>query len=163
MQEIKLKYLDKTLKLFITFFLILLTAGYVIGIVLIDHKTSFRISDISEEYVGTPEDSEKEEIKYSKSPNEIYIFLHNHIISLTILFFLTGLIFYFSSIVSDNLKLILLIEPFIAIITTFGGIWLIWKVSPLFAWLVIVSGISMFACYFIMVFLILKELWLTKK
>jgi hypothetical protein len=55
-----------------------------------------------------------------------------------------------------------MVEPILAIGTTFGGIWLMRFVSEYFSWLVLVSGVTMVGCYFVMVMLILKELWLTK-
>ena len=89
----------------------------------------------------------------------MYIFLHNHILSLALVFFALGSIFYFSSAVGDGWKAVLLVEPFVAIGTTFGGIWFMRFVSAHFSWLVMISGVSMVICYATMVILILKELW----
>ena len=86
------------------------------------------------------------------------IFLHNHILSLSLIFFAVGGIFYFSSIASGTLKSFLMIEPFAAIVTTFGGIWLMRYVSPAFTYLVILSGLTMGLCFAAMVILILVEL-----
>ena len=46
--------------------------------------------------------------------------------------------------------------------TTFGGIALVRFVSPLYSWLVLASGLSLFLCYVAMVILIVKELWFTE-
>lgn len=153
---------DFNLKILITAFLILLTFGYSIGLLLVEHKTALTPAGITEEYKGTNEDSQEEVIKYPRSKNEMYIFLHNHVTSLSVIFFIIGFIFYFSSAVSCQIKTFLILEPFISIAVTFSGIWLLWETSQLFSWLVLVSGILMGLSYAAMVVLILIELWIPK-
>lgn len=157
----RLKTADPTLRLFISAFLLLLTTGYTIGLVFVDHTTSGTPQGLTEQYRGTPEGAEKAELKYAKSVDEMSIFLHNHILSLSLVFFAVGGIFYFSS-VPEKWKRFLMVEPIIAIATTFGSIWLMRFFSEYFSWLVIISGTTMVGCYFVMVILILKELWLRK-
>ena len=159
----KLRDADVPMRLFITAFLLVVTAGYAVGLAFVDHTTSGTPSGISEEFRGnegsgavTTETAP--ELKFEKSPRELYTFLHNHIFSLSMLFFCVGAVFSFSS-VRPGLRSFLLVEPFVAIVTTFGGIWLLRYVSPAFSWLVIVSSLSMIGCYVAMVVLILKELW----
>jgi hypothetical protein len=100
-------------------------------------------------------------MKFEKSAREMYILIHDHVLSLALLFFALGGIFSFSSLVSDKLKLFLVVEPFVAIVTTFGGIALVRFVAIQFSWLVILSGFSMFASFATMSVLILVELWVT--
>ena len=178
----RLAQADRSLRLFLTAFLLVLTAGYAIGMLFVDHTTSGTPDGLAAEFRGNEDDQahvqsegrardesqvrsesrsesrSQPELKFEKSPREIYTFLHNHIFSLSLLFFCVGTIFYFSS-TPQRLKTFLLVEPFVAIVTTFGGIWLTWFVSPVFSWLVIISGLSMLACYVIILFLIIRELW----
>ncbi|MDI6802778.1 MAG: hypothetical protein QME58_02890 [Bacteroidota bacterium] len=163
LNNFSLRQSDFNLKILITAFLILLTFGYSIGLLLVEHKTALTPSGITEEYKGTNEDSQAEVIKYSRSKNEMYIFLHNHITSLSVIFFVIGFIFYFSSIASNQLKTFLILEPFMSIAITFSGIWLLWETSQLFSWLVLISGILMGLSYAAMVILILIELWIPKR
>lgn len=157
-----LKDADAPLKLFITVFLFMLSTGYIIGLSFVDHTSDGTVQGLEEQYRGQPESSEATELKYAKGADEMYVFLHNHILSLSMVFFCVGIIFYFTAGTSPALKKFLMVEPLIAIGTTFGGIWLMWFVSGYFSWLVIISGVSMVGCYFIMVGLILKELWLRR-
>ncbi|MBI5216693.1 MAG: hypothetical protein HY960_13150 [Ignavibacteriae bacterium] len=161
MTQWRLKDADTTLRLFLTAFLLVLTIGYSIGLFFVEHKSSGSPSGLVEEYRGTPEGIESAELKYEKSADEMYIFLHNHILSLSFVFFALGGLFYFSSI-KESWKTLLMVEPLIAIITTFGGIWAMRFVSEHFVWLVLISGTSMVGCYFVMVGLMLKELWFRK-
>lgn len=157
-----LRQSDFHLKILITAFLILLTFGYSVGLLLVEHKTALTPNGITEEYRGTNNDTQAEVIKYPRSKNDMFIFLHNHITSLSVIFFIIGFIFYFSSMVSNQLKTFLILEPFISIAITFSGIWLLWETSQLFAWLVLISGILMGLSYVAMVLLILLEVWIPK-
>ena len=158
----RLRDADRTQRLFITAFLVLLTCGYGIGLLFVGHITATTPQGITQQYLGTPENLQATEIRYAKSLQEMYTVLHNHILSLALVLFAVGGIFYFTSIPRSIFKDTLIIEPFVAIATTFGGIWLTRYVSAYFSWLVFVSGISMVGCYLVMVIVILKELWLKK-
>ena len=155
----RLRDADSSARLFLSTFLIVLTIGYGIGLLFVDHTTSGTPHGLAEEFRGTPEGTHAAELKYEKGENEMYIFLHNHILSLSLVFFAAGGMFYFSSLVHDGLRKFLMVEPLIALITTFGGIWLTRFVAAEFSWLVIVSGITMVGCYLAMVVLMLIELW----
>ena len=155
----KLKDADRILRLFITAFLLILTGGYAIGLLFVDHTATGSLHGLEQEYRCTPENANAAEIKYAKSVDEMYVFLHNHVLSLSIVFFFVGGTFYFSSLVKDGWKRFLMVEPILAIVTTFGGIWLMRFVSEDFSWLVVISGLTMVGCYIVMVALILVELW----
>jgi hypothetical protein len=159
----KLRDADTTLRLFLSTFLLVLTLGYGIGLFFVEHSTSFSSRGIQEQFIGNGDVDGATEIKYEKSVHEMYVFIHNHVLSLALVFFTVGVIFYFSSIVSERLKRFLLVEPLAAVGTTFGGIVLTRFVSPLYSWLVLASGLSLFVCYFAMVVLIAKELWFTER
>ncbi|MDH3251168.1 MAG: hypothetical protein OEM41_00170 [Ignavibacteria bacterium] len=155
----RLRDADRTMRVFLTSFIIVVSAGYAVGLLFVDHTTSMTNEGVEQQFLGTPESTAAEELRYAKGPHEMFVFLHNHILSLSLLFFVLGGIFFFSSITPTRWKGFLLIEPFGAIITTFGGIVLVRYVSPSFSWLVIISGLSLPICYAAMVLLILKELW----
>ncbi|MEK9136834.1 MAG: hypothetical protein AAB393_06895 [Bacteroidota bacterium] len=159
----RLKDADATLRLFLSTFIIVLTIGYSVGLFFVEHTTALSSRGIQEQMLGNGDSDGAQEIRYAKSTHEMYVFIHNHVLSLALAFFVVGAIFYFSSLVSERMKRLLVVEPLVAVVTTFGGIALVRFVSPGFSWLVLVSGISLFLSYFAMVFLILKELWFTKR
>jgi hypothetical protein len=154
---------DPTLRLFLTTFVLVLSIGYGVGLFFVEHTTSFSPEGVREEFAGSRESNAGPELKFAKSTREMYVFVHNHVLSLTMVFFCLGTIFYFSSIVSPRFKKFLLVEPLIAIVTTFGGIALVRLVAEEFTWLVIISGISLFFCFSAMAMLILKELWTSSR
>jgi hypothetical protein len=185
MKTFRLRDADPTLRLFITVFLTVLTAGYAVGLVFVDHTTSATPSGIRERYLGTDADPRArqsgepdgpvtpgasalstdafepaDEMTFAKSPSEMLTLIHNHVLGLSVLFFILGAIFYFSSLAGPRWKRFLMVEPLVGIAATFGGLALVRYVAPEFAWLVIVSGISVGLCSAAMILLILAELWL---
>jgi hypothetical protein len=152
----RLRDADITLKLFITAFLVVLTIGYAIGLFFVEHQTSFTPRGVQEQFLGNDESAQ--EIRYAKSANEMFVFMHNHILSMALVFLALSGIFYFTS-TSGKLKRFLMLEPFLAILTTFGGIALVRYSSDAWSWLVILSGVSLFASYVVMVGMILWDLW----
>jgi hypothetical protein len=159
----RLRDADMTLKLFLSTFLFVLTVGYMVGLLFVEHSTSLSSQGVQEQFLGANESDVSKELKYEKSINEMYVFIHNHVLSLSLVFLGLGGIFYFSSIVSDRMKRFLMLEPLVAVFTTFGGIALVRFVSPYFSWLVMISGFSLFISYVLIVYLIMKELWFSGK
>jgi len=159
----RLRDADRTLRLFLTTLVIVLSLGYFVGLLFVEHTTSMSPAGLSEEFAGSSDLNQVDEMKFAKSSREMFTFIHNHILSISLVFFVVGSIFYFSSLVSDRVKRFLLVEPLVAVVTTFGGIALVRFVGEEFSWLVIISGASLFLCYLTMVTLILHELWMTPK
>ena len=79
----RLRDADMSLRLFITGFLLLLTIGYGIGLFFVDHSTGGTAKGLADAYRGTSENSQAIELKYAKTTDEMYIFLHNHVLSLS--------------------------------------------------------------------------------
>jgi hypothetical protein len=80
---------------------------------------------------------------------------------MSMLFFLTGFLLAQTPI-NQRLKLFLIVEPFVSILLTFGGLYLIWFGLEWFRYIVIFSGIAMTLAYSAAVFIILKYLQLFK-
>ena len=59
----------------------------------------------------------------------------------------------------SRLKSVLVIEPFVSIILTFGGIWLMWQGVSWMKYVIIVSGTLMNLAYMLMAGLILLALF----
>ena len=140
-----------------------LTVGVGIGLYYVANTTELTPAGTAEHFSGSEIDAEFDiPEKYPKPVLELHTTTHNHNFSLTLIFLVIGGIFYFNSSISGRMKIFLIAEPFISIITTFGGIWLIRFVHPAFVYLVIPSGILMYTCYFIMAGVLLYELGLKK-
>ena len=60
---------------------------------------------------------------------------------------------------SINLKTFLTIEPFVSVLLTFGGIYMLWLGYSFFSYVVIFSGILITLSYVLGVFVILKDIF----
>ena len=159
-KSISLTTLDLRIKRLLTLFLVVLTIGITTGLIYLSLTTGSKISGIEEHYKGSVIKDEFDiPDKYPKTVHNLLLTTHNHLISLSIIFLIMGGIFSFStSIKSEVLKSFLIYEPFFSIILTFGGIWGIRYLHPLFLWVVIVSGIIMYSSFYIKAFISVFEL-----
>ena len=161
--KIRLQQLPAKIKLLLFFTVLNLTCGVSIGLYYVSNTTQLSPAGTTEHFGGSKIDTEFNiPEKYPKPVSELLITTHNHILSLTLIFLVIGGIFYFNSSITGGLKTFLIAEPFVSILTTFGGIWLIRFVHPAFSYLVIISGILMYGCYFTMAGVLLYELGLKK-
>lgn len=158
--NIKLSLLDKQLKTFLAVYLIILTIGVSIGLIYLNQTTSMTPKGAIERFNGSQTEADDLDVpdKYPKPMSELLVSTHNHILGLSFIFFTVGFIFYFNSIIKGILKTILMLEPLISIIITFGSIWLIRFVDPAFVYLTFVSSILMYTGFYIMSIISIYEL-----
>ena len=159
----RLRDLPRLLRHLLASFLIVIAVGYTLGAFFVDHTTDTRPSGIAERFLGTegvgidpmampPE----RDIQYEKSPAELLNITHTHVISLALVFLAVGGIFAFASGIPGWLRGFLVLEPFLSIALTFGGMWLLRYHSPSWSILIAVSGGLMSVCFYAMV---LVSLW----
>lgn len=132
----------KEIKSLIFVFIIVLSVGFYGGLSFVNNTTSMNSSEIESHYLGNENDETAEVMKFKKSEGEILTIVHNHILSLSVIFFLLSLILATTSI-NKKFKYFLMIEPFLSIILTFGGIYILWSGITWFKYVVIFSGILM--------------------
>ncbi len=138
-------------------FVIVLSIGFFTGLLFVGETSSANPNGIEEQYLGNEEDLDARVMKFKKNEQQMLTLVHGHILSMSIIFFLTGLIFVTTRL-NQKLKLFLLIEPFISIILTFGGIYLLWKGLLWMKYIVMISGTLMTLSYTAVVFIIIKQL-----
>ena len=157
-----LQTLPKDVKLLIGVFIIVLSIGFYTGLLFVGETSSVNPNGIEEQYLGNEADEDAGVMKFKKSDKEMLALVHNHVLSMAIIFFLVGLILYTTKL-NKKLKLFLMIEPFISVILTFGGLYLLWKGMIWMKYIVIFSGSLMVLCYTISVIIILKQLLQNKE
>ena len=141
--------------------LVVLSVGFFTGIRFVGETDSTTPDGIIEHYNGNEQDEDVMVMKFKKSAQEMLTIVHTHILSMSMLFFLTGFLLAQTPI-NQRLKLFLIVEPFVSILLTFGGLYLIWFGLEWFRYIVIFSGIAMTLAYSAAVFIILKYLQLFK-
>lgn len=161
-KENYLSLLDPKLKILVSIFVIVLSIGFFFGIRFIHITTESSSIGIIENYLGNEENEQATDMKFKKSRYEMQNIVHTHILSLSIIFFILGLLVYGSSIPS-SLKLFLMLEPLVSVILTFGGIYLLWLGQSWCTIIIMVSGIVMTICYSLAVFVILRSIFTLKQ
>ncbi len=161
----KLCELDNNLKNLLFAFMICLTTGVLFGLAYLYHTTQYSTKTTIERYNGSVIDTEDEFAvpeNYPKPISEILITTHNHIISFSFIFFLTGVIFYFNSIIGGKLKSFLIIEPFISTIISFGSLMAMRFVDKSFVYVTAFSSTILYLSFFVMVMVIIYDLKIKK-
>ena len=145
---------DKTLKKFLIAILFTLSCGVVTGLIFLNHTTALSPKGAEVHFKGSEQNSGADEFdipeNYPKPVSEMLITTHNHIFGFTMIFFITGIIFYFNSIINGGWKTFLLVEPVLSILITFGSIWGIRYLHPSFTYLAIASSSVLYLSFFIM-------------
>lgn len=149
--------LPRYIKLFIAAFVIVMSIGYYTGLQFVRQTESDNPSGMVENYLGNEEVEEVAVMKFKKGEYEMLTLLHSHILSISFIFFFLGGLIMITSL-PKKLKGFLMIEPFVSIIFTFGGIYLLWEGILWMKWVVMISGILMTAVYIVGALVVLFQL-----
>ncbi len=147
----------KEIKLLIGAFLIVLSVGFYTGLLFVGETSSAQVNGIEENYLGNETIEDAPVMKFKKSPREMLTIVHTHILSMSFIFFLIGIILATTQL-NAKLKLFLLLEPFASVLLTFGGIYFLWMGVTWFKYIVMFSGMLMTATYTISVLIIFSQL-----
>ena len=148
-------------KQFIAAFVIVLSIGYFTGLQFVRQTGSHTPDGIEENYLGNEELEEASVLKFRKGEREMLTILHTHVLSISFIFFLLGGLVAITSL-PKKLKAFLMIEPFVSIVVTFGGIYLMWKGYLWMKWIVMISGTLMTLAYIAGAVVVLIQLLKTK-
>ena len=150
--NITLSKLDKTLRFFLSAYIITLTIGVAIGLIYVRTTTNMSAQGTIERYNGNDEgeiDFEMQ-VNYAKSISELLMTTHNHIFGFSFIFLSIGMIFYFNSIIEGFWKKFLMVEPLISAVVTFGSIWGMRFIHENFVYLIFISATLLYLSYFAM-------------
>jgi len=154
----QIHHFPRQIKLFILSFLIVLNVGFTTGLLFVGNTQSMTPDGMVENYMGNEEDEEAQEMKFKKSDHEMIILLHTHVLCTSFIFFLLGGILAFTSL-PKKLKYFLMIEPFLSIILTFGGLYLLWNGLLWMKYIVMISGIVMTGVFYLGSLLLIIQLF----
>lgn len=154
--------LPQELKLLIAAFVIVLSVGFYTGLLFVGETSSANPNGIEEQYLGNEDDDEVMVMKFKKSNQEMLTLVHSHVLSMSLIFFLMGLILCITRL-NKNFKLFLILEPFVSVILTFGGIYFLWTGMLWMKYVIMFSGTLMALSFTFSVFLILFQLLKNRK
>lgn len=154
--------LPKEIKLLIGAFLIVLSIGFYTGLLFVSETSSANPNGIVEQYLGNEADEDAMVMKFKKSEKEMLSLVHSHMLSMSIIFFLVGLILSITRL-NKKTKLFLMIEPFFSVVLTFGGIYFLWKEMLWMKYVVMFSGMLMTLTFTLAVAIIFYQLFQNQK
>lgn len=152
-----IKNLSVPIKYFIGAFLILLSIGYFTGLAFVAQTDSTTPQGIEENYNGNEDEDAPKVLKFKKSSREMLTIIHTHVLSISMIFFMTGILLWCTE-QRVLIKKILSIEPFVSVLVTFGGIYLVWLGYSFFSILILISGILMTLSYVLAILFIFNDL-----
>ena len=154
----KIHSFPKEIKALLAVFLVILSIGFYTGLTFVNETTAANPDGIESHYNGNEADENATVMQFKKSKREILTLVHNHIISLSIIFFLLSLILSTTSI-NKKLKHFLMFEPFASVLLTFGGIYFLWLDIGWMKYVIMISGMLMTLSFMAATILILLQLF----
>jgi hypothetical protein len=155
--DLQLRKVKGTIRSFLIMFVISLSFGYASGLYYISISSGFTGKSVEENYLGNEDDEEAGTMKFKMKEKEVLSIIHSHVISFALIFLALGFLLFHSSF-STKLISFLSIEPFISLLFSFGGIWLMWKGIDWMKYIVIISGSLMHLVFLTSILLILIDL-----
>ena len=152
--------LDTNLKKLLTYYLFTIGIGFSLGVLYVYLNSEFSNTGMVDQYVGNNDEWEP---KLPKTLKDLVSHTHEHITMFSIIFLSLGLIFSYNSVIKGFWKSFLILEPFISIIITFGGFFIIRYITTTFSYVIMISSLLMYICFYIMLFVCLYELIFLQK
>ena len=132
--------------------------GYTTSLVFVWRTTQLVPSGIAGHYRGRDPEASDAAMEFPKSFSEMLTITHTHLLSMAVIFVLTGLGIALCAGVSESWKRFLIAEPFVALLVSFSAMWLMRYADPRFSWLLEASSTLLALTFYVPSFLILREL-----
>lgn len=132
--------------------------GYTTSLVFIWHTTRLVPSGIESRYRGADPETAQGAMQFPKSFGEMLTITHTHLLSMAVIFVITGIGLALCERVGERWKRVLIAEPFIALLVSFSAMWLMRYVDPRFSWLLEASSSVLAVTFYVQSYLILREL-----
>lgn len=157
--NIRLNDLEAGLKNFLFIFLVTSGIGVTVGLVFLGYTSDYSLNGTVENITGSETEGDFDIPEhFPKATANLLITTHNHIMGFAFLILSVGIIFYFNSTITGNWKYMIMAEPLISSLVTFGSLWLVRFVHPGFIWLTVLSSVLLYAFLFVMIGTCIYEL-----
>jgi len=131
--------------------------GYTTSLVFVWHTTRLVPAGVAERYRGG-DSTALEAMTFPKSFGEMLTITHTHLLSMVVIFLLTGIGVALCERVAERWRRFLIVEPFVALVVSFTAMWLMRYLAPRFGWLLELSSGSLAVVFYVQCYLILREL-----
>ncbi len=132
--------------------------GYTTSLVYVWHTTRLTPPGIEARYRGANPDASTAAMQFSKSFAEMLTITHTHLLSMAVIFVLTGIGVALCGSLPERWRRLLVAEPFGALLVSFAAMWLMRYADPRFAWLLEASSALLALTFYIQSYLILRDL-----
>lgn len=133
--------------------------GYTTSLLFIHHTTGLTPEGVATRYRGSSPNAAEAAMQFSKSFSEMLTITHTHLLSMAVIFVLSGLALALCVRPSERWRQLLIVEPFVALLVSFSAMWLMRYGDARFSWLLSLSSAIMAATFYVQSFFILRELW----
>jgi len=132
--------------------------GYTTSLVFVWHTTRLVPPGVAARYRGADPLATQGAMQFSKSFAEMLTITHTHLLSMAVIFLVTGLGVALGERPSERWKRWLIAEPFVALLASFSAMWLMRYVDARFSWLLEASSAVLAVTFYVQSYLILREL-----
>ncbi len=132
--------------------------GYTTSLVFVWHTTRLLPPGVAARYRGANPDASEGAMQFPKSFAEMLNITHTHLLSMAVIFVITGLGVALCASISERWKRILIAEPFCTLLVSFSAMWLMRYVAPGFSWLLEASSFLLAVTFYVNSFLVLRDL-----
>jgi ABC-type uncharacterized transport system permease subunit len=150
--------LPSTIRTLARWITIVQIVGYTTSLVFVWHTTRLEPQGVAAHYRGTNPEASEGAMQFAKSFREMLTITHTHLLSMAVIFVLTGLGVALCASLSDRWKRFLIGEPFAALLVSFTAMWLMRYVAGGFSWLLEASSALLAVTFYLQSYLILREL-----
>ena len=133
--------------------------GYSTSLVFAGHTTHLVPQGVAARYRGADPEAVPAgaALQFPKSLSEMLTITHTHLLSMAVIFTLTGLGLALCARLSERWKRLLIAEPFVALLVSFSAMWLMRYVDGRFGWLLEASSALLALTFYLQSYLILRE------
>lgn len=132
--------------------------GYTTSLVYVWHTTGLTPGGVADHYRGA--EGTEGAMQFPKSFAEMLTITHTHLLAMAVIFVISGMSLVLCDRVPMRWKRILVVEPFVALLVSFGSMWLMRYVHSSFGVLLGLSSGLMAVTFYLQCFLVLRELGL---
>ena len=97
-------------------------------------------------------------MQFPKSFAEMLTITHTHLLSMAVIFVITGIGVALCERIGERWKRFLVAEPFVTLLVSFSAMWLMRYADPRFSWLLEASSSVLAVTFYVQSYLILREL-----
>ena len=132
--------------------------GYTTSLVFVWHTTRLVPPGVAARYRGVDPEATQTAMQFPKSLAEMLTITHTHLLSMAVIFLLTGLGVALCERPSERWRRRIVAEPFVALLVSFSAMWLMRYVDARFSWLLEASSAVLAVTFYVQSYLILREL-----